>query len=257
MAAISGAQKDLYRVLRVPLTATSVEIKESYRRLAMELHPDRNEGCEKKAVDFKKVTDAYTTLADQNKRRAYDRERMAMSNMHGGYQYGHVHYKKQTVRERQAHYRKVYTSRPPPGFGPVFNHERHYKMHYQDGIMDEEIERVRQRAKQAGTFHDYYESPLGKGFTIRRGKTYGAGPRFQKEAVKKDPSTGLAWQSATVFDDSESGQAARYLNAKDRILERMKERRKYRKDRTTNDNNKDEEGPASQFAAKEEGCIIM
>lgn len=255
MVALNGANKDLYRVLKIPATATSLEIKDAYRRLAMELHPDRNDGCEKKAGDFKAVTAAYNTLSDKSKRRAYDRERDMATNL---YQYGHVRYKKQTVKERTAAYRKVYTTPPPPGF-KTFDHERHYYMHYGDGIMEEEIERARLRAQKAGSFNDTYESPLGKGFTIRNGSRFNQG-RWKKQAgTKTDRTTGWEYQSAELHDDSMSSQAARHTRAKERVVERMEERRKQRKPRAKDNVNNSNENPTSKYAStpQDESCIIL
>ena len=43
-------------------TATKQEIKEAYRKIALALHPDRHDGCEKKAEEFKIAAEAYNTL---------------------------------------------------------------------------------------------------------------------------------------------------------------------------------------------------
>jgi curved DNA-binding protein CbpA len=45
--------RDLYKLLRVPRTATQSEIKTSYRRIALTLHPDRHGGCKAKTAEFK------------------------------------------------------------------------------------------------------------------------------------------------------------------------------------------------------------
>jgi molecular chaperone DnaJ len=62
-----------YEVLGCERTATIVEIKGAYRKLAKELHPDRNPGdttCEHR---FKEINEAYDVLKDDQKRAAYDR----------------------------------------------------------------------------------------------------------------------------------------------------------------------------------------
>jgi molecular chaperone DnaJ len=64
---------DLYRVLGVPRTATEAEIKKAYRKLAMEFHPDRNNGDKAAEEKFKEITEAYDVLRDSEKRAAYDR----------------------------------------------------------------------------------------------------------------------------------------------------------------------------------------
>ena len=47
----------------VPIrTASKQEIKEAYRKIALALHPDRHDGCEKKAEEFKMAAEAYNTL---------------------------------------------------------------------------------------------------------------------------------------------------------------------------------------------------
>lgn len=66
-------EQDLYQVLGVDRGASDAEIKKAYRRLAMELHPDRNQGDEQIAERFKVVNAAYDVLKDSRKRAAYDR----------------------------------------------------------------------------------------------------------------------------------------------------------------------------------------
>ena len=67
------SKRDYYEVLGVSRTATEVELKSSYRKLAMQYHPDRNPGDKKAEEKFKEAAEAYAVLADANKRAAYDR----------------------------------------------------------------------------------------------------------------------------------------------------------------------------------------
>lgn len=59
-----------YDVLEVQITSTQEEIKTSYRKLALQYHPDRNPSAEAK---FKEIAEAYEILGDISKRVAYDR----------------------------------------------------------------------------------------------------------------------------------------------------------------------------------------
>jgi molecular chaperone DnaJ len=63
---------DLYDVLGVQRNATEEEIRRSFRKLAMEWHPDRNNGKEAEER-FKAINEAYQVLIDPEKRRLYDR----------------------------------------------------------------------------------------------------------------------------------------------------------------------------------------
>src|ERR671928_726951 len=64
---------DPYATLGVPRGASEADIKKAYRKLAKELHPDRNKDNPKAAERFSKVTQAYDILSDKDKRARYDR----------------------------------------------------------------------------------------------------------------------------------------------------------------------------------------
>jgi molecular chaperone DnaJ len=63
---------DYYQTLGVFRDASEADIKKAYRKLAMEFHPDRNPSPEAEAK-FKEISEAYTVLADADKRAHYDR----------------------------------------------------------------------------------------------------------------------------------------------------------------------------------------
>lgn len=67
------AKRCYYEILGVDRNATLEEIKKSYRRLAMQYHPDRNPGDKEAEERFKEAAEAYEVLSDPEKREIYDR----------------------------------------------------------------------------------------------------------------------------------------------------------------------------------------
>ncbi len=63
---------DYYEVLGVSKTASAVEIKKAYRKLALKYHPDRNKGDKTAEAKFKEINEAYAVLSDPEKRKQYD-----------------------------------------------------------------------------------------------------------------------------------------------------------------------------------------
>lgn len=207
-------------------TSTTREIKYAYRKLAMALHPDRNDGCENKTKAFKEASDAYDTLSDHSKRTAYD---MA-------YGWG-----KSGRRKPPSNYRKVYSPRPPPGF-KTFDPKKHFDMHYGDGQMQEEMERAMRRAKEAAGKEEY-ESPLGPGFTFHSVRD--SNP-YSKRSPQGPSANGFKVEieyEESHFYDANNGNmsdAKRTVNSRETVRGRLHERRKIRlerrKARSTDDN---------------------
>lgn len=65
-------QKEYYQILEVDIQATPREIKEAYRRLAFQYHPDRNSGDPGAVEHMKNINEAYAVLSDPAKRQRYD-----------------------------------------------------------------------------------------------------------------------------------------------------------------------------------------
>lgn len=69
---INSTDETLYSILNVNNDASQEEIKKAYRKLSLELHPDRNKGDNEKAEKFKKITTAYNILSNPSERANYD-----------------------------------------------------------------------------------------------------------------------------------------------------------------------------------------
>lgn len=67
------AGRDFYKILDVSKSASKKDIKKAYRKLAMKYHPDKNPDDETASDKFKEIGEAYETLADDDKRKTYDR----------------------------------------------------------------------------------------------------------------------------------------------------------------------------------------
>src|SRR6202049_3927791 len=65
-------KRDYYEVLGVQRDCTPEQLKVAYRKLAMEFHPDRNNGDKAAEEKFKEVGEAYSVLSDPQKRQRYD-----------------------------------------------------------------------------------------------------------------------------------------------------------------------------------------
>jgi molecular chaperone DnaJ len=77
-------KQDYYELLGVDRTATSDQLKKSYRKLAVKYHPDKNPDDPAAEEHFKKIGEAYEILMDDQKRAAYDRYGHAAFEAGGG-----------------------------------------------------------------------------------------------------------------------------------------------------------------------------
>ena len=82
------AKRDYYEVLGLTRAASEVEIKASFRKLAMQWHPDKNPGDQDCEHRFREINEAYDVLKDGERRAAYDRFGHAAFEQGGGAGFG-------------------------------------------------------------------------------------------------------------------------------------------------------------------------
>src|SRR5450432_408630 len=82
-------KRDYYEILGVTKSASAEEVKKSYRKVAMQYHPDRNPGDKPAEEKFKEAAEAYEVLSNADKRAQYDRYgHAAVNNGRGGFNSG-------------------------------------------------------------------------------------------------------------------------------------------------------------------------
>ena len=90
-----NGKRDYYEVLGVDRGASQQEIKKSYRKLAMQYHPDHNDAPDAEEK-FKELSEAYGVLSDAEKRSRYDRggfsalDGMSAEDIFGGINFGDI-----------------------------------------------------------------------------------------------------------------------------------------------------------------------
>ena len=71
-------EKDYYKILGVDENAEEKQIKEAFRRLALQYHPDRNRDNPEASAIMKDLNESYAVLSDPRKRREYDSMKQIM-----------------------------------------------------------------------------------------------------------------------------------------------------------------------------------
>ena len=89
--------EDYYQILGVNKDTSKEEIKKAYRKLAMKYHPDHAKGDKAAEEKFKKISEAYAVLSDDDKRKEYDtfgaegfRQRFSQEDIFRGFDFGDI-----------------------------------------------------------------------------------------------------------------------------------------------------------------------
>jgi len=101
------AKTDYYQVLGVTHSSEARDIKKAYKKLAMQYHPDRNQGDKNAEQKFKEIKEAYEILIDPKKRAAYN-------------QYGHAAFEQGNTNSNTFHHSFSSTTDFGDIFGDVF-----------------------------------------------------------------------------------------------------------------------------------------
>ena len=216
-------------------TATTSEIKTAYRKLALVLHPDRHEGSEDKIQAFRDASEAYQILTDTERRRQYD------IGMNGGGGGGGWWFRSTTTNHPTStttshrtkrssspppNYRKVYAPHAPPD-GKWHDAQRHYDMHYGDGMYHEELKKAHDRAKERGDLE--YHSPLGKGFSFDGLQEDRTKYSYTENSYFKNPYSKVTQGPPTLQWEYVEGvylhEAKTVLKQKSDVVDRLRSRR--------------------------------
>lgn len=97
-------EKNYYKILGVPRTASKKEIKKAYRELALKWHPDKNPDNSEEAVrKFADIGEAYEVLSDEETKAKYDRGEQVFDNQGGGGGGGGHHFNPHMFFNQQFH----------------------------------------------------------------------------------------------------------------------------------------------------------
>jgi molecular chaperone DnaJ len=105
-----SSKRDYYEVLGVPKDAPKQEIKQAYRKLALEYHPDRNKSPDAEEK-FKEISEAYAVLSDDEKRTQYDQ--FGHAGINGKYNWEDIY--------RNTDFASIFRDLGFGGFGSIFD----------------------------------------------------------------------------------------------------------------------------------------
>jgi len=146
-----SSKRDYYEILGVPKNSSKEDIKNAYRKLALQYHPDRNkaQGAEEK---FKEISEAYAVLSDEEKRKRYDT-------------YGQVG-AEEVFRGSEANFEEIFKDMGFGGFRDIF-----------DQVFGD---------RAGGSFGGSAADPFGFGFNFGGGRRKGRDILYDAELTLED-----------------------------------------------------------------------
>jgi molecular chaperone DnaJ len=146
-----SSKQDYYEILGIPKNSSKEDIKNAYRKLALQYHPDRNKshGAEEK---FKEISEAYAVLSDEEKRKRYDT-------------YGHVG-AEEVFRGSEANFDEIFKDMGFGGFKDIF-----------DQVFG---------GRAGGGFGGSAADPFGFGFNLGGGRRRGRDILYDAELTLED-----------------------------------------------------------------------
>ncbi len=109
------SKRDYYEILGVGKTSSKDEIKASYRKLALQYHPDRNPDNKEAEDKFKEATEAYEVLSDETKRKRYDQ--FGHQGLRGGADFGQY----SNINDIFSHFGDIFGNAGAGGGGSIFD----------------------------------------------------------------------------------------------------------------------------------------
>lgn len=240
---------NLYKVLRVPHTASIKEIKSSYRKLALRFHPDTNDGNTEKTAEFRRISEAYAILSDEQKKSRYD---IKMG----------LRYNRNRRMPPPPNYRSVEFPKPPKHWKMVWDHKLHHDMHYGDGLYEHIIRKAKRKMEKEGKYQ--YQSPLGPGFTFSKDDPKRNHNPYSTDSPQGPPRVEFVFEEygfgSTLNDVGKKAKdnLQRHVRVVENLHGRREQRREYQTAQKKKQEQKKKENAAFTRNAPQDGsCVIL
>jgi curved DNA-binding protein CbpA len=202
--ATSGTTHTHYHVLEIKPTAQPIDIKKAYRRLALQHHPDRNNGSAESTERFKAIGEAYEVLSDPAQRSRYDASLKEPTSTAAT-----------VASATTGRYRHHDFVDPFVRFNDLFSNDPFFQEAFRD--MDEEFAKRFQSRNTNATNRDHEGAPVRKSKTGGQGffpwLLHACGIDFQMTSVQTSASG-----EVTASSYNSKANSGSYTNKKSRTF---------------------------------------